>query len=273
MSVTIPARLAQFTTEDVDTSAPVTLFDADDHTVAWVGSGRASTFRCNAYLVRTANEAWLIDPGAAGEFEATRERVASILPSEQVTRLIVHHQDPDLCGSLPAWLDHAPRARVHTTHRAAVLIEHYGIDPGRITLTDGGKEERAAELEFVMAPFLHSPASFTTYDPVSRFLFTGDIFGAIADADTWRLVTDDFTGYALAAMEMFHMNYMASNRATRNFLRNLGDRPLAALLPQHGSILTGRAIMEALGWLAELRCGVDLLPEAGPAGYPLPPQR
>lgn len=250
--------LAALVDRDLDGAAPVLLHrGADGREVYWIGSARPGSFRCNAYLLRGGGEVWLIDPGAAAEFDAVRERVATLLPPSEVTRLLVHHQDPDLCGSLPAWLEVAPTARIHTTDRAAVLIEHYGIAPDRFVFTNGSEGSAGVDLRFVMAPFLHSPASFATYDPASRLLFTSDIFGAIADAASWRLVRADFDA-VLAGLEFFHTSYMASNKATRGFVRRLEGLPIDALLPQHGSILVGDAVPRALDWLAELRCGLDL---------------
>ena len=245
---------------EVDESGPIPLFESQGHAVAWVGSSRVSNFRCNAYLIRSGAEVWLLDPGAASEFEAVRDRVATLVPPERVTRLIAHHQDPDLAGSLPAWTELASRAVVHTTYRCSVLIEHYGVDPSRFANVDGSEGHRGVDLRFAMAPFLHSPGSFATYDPTSGFLFTGDIFAGIVDPAAWRLVTDDFETQA-PALEFFHAYYMASNKALRHFVGNLEGHDVRAILPQHGSILCGAAVRPALEWLKQLRCGLDLLPD------------
>ena len=58
---------------------------------------------------------------------------------------------------------------------------------------------------------------------------------------------------------MFHIDYMASNIATRGFVRRLEPYSIAAILPQHGSVNVRDFVEDALVYLRELECGTDVL--------------
>jgi flavorubredoxin len=60
-------------------------------------------------------------------------------------------------------------------------------------------------------------------------------------------------------MNLFHLDYMASNLATRGFVRRIEHLAIDAILPQHGSILGPQHVAAALDYLRNLRCGTDII--------------
>ena len=140
----------------------------------------------------------------------------------------------------------------------AVLLPHFGIQEFSAVDIEEAPEYRFSSgrtLRFFPAPFLHSPMSFVTMDQTSGFMFTSDIFAAL-DAD-WHLVVADFERHS-EKMDLFHMEYMASNVATRGFVETIEDQAINAFLPQHGSIIAGDDVARALDYLRELQCGLDI---------------
>lgn len=244
--------------EEVDVDGAVPLFRGEGREVYWIGSVEETQFRCNAYLLRAGDDAVLIDPGSRHHVGQVRDRVAQVLEPRRVTHIVVHHQDPDLCASIPDWLALNPAIRVLTHSRAAVLIHHYGFDAAKIDNIDGGTVtlRDGRELRFIAAPFMHFPGAFVTYDPVSRYVFSGDIFAALSG--DWQLLVDDLESH-LGFMELFHIDYMAGNKALRGFVRSIDGLEIAAFLPQHGSIIRGRDVPRALRWLEGLQCGLDII--------------
>jgi len=245
--------------------APVVLWDEPGHAVYWVGSQEESPFRCNAYLIVHGEVRVLFDPGSAmHHFEQVKSRVAAVIPPESVTHIVLHHQDPDLCDSLPQWVGVNPDVVLVTTPRTRVLLPYYGlpdwvkwldVSPNDSTVLELSATDGAA-LAFLTAPFLHFPEAMVTYDTRSGFLFSGDIGAAIEKH--WRLVVDDWDAH-WKAMVPFHVFYMASGRALRGFTDKVAPFPITAILPQHGSILPGPMVRPALAALRELPCGIDLL--------------
>jgi flavorubredoxin len=240
---------------------PVCLFDGA-HAIYWVGSQEDSPFRCNAYLIVDGDTRILVDPGSAmHHFAQVKARVAAVVPPESVSHIVLQHQDPDLCDSLPDWLEVAPDVTLVTTPRARVLLPYYGfkrdvkwldVSPNDSTFM----ELSGGSLSFITAPFLHFPEAMTCFDEASGFLFTGDI-GAAVEQD-WRLVAVDWEAH-WRSMLPFHVFYMASNRALRGYIQKIRPFPIRAMLPQHGSILPEAFVGPALDALEQLNCGIDLL--------------
>lgn len=111
-------------------------------------------------------------------------------------------------------------------------------------------------MEFTEAPFLHFPGAIAIYDPFSKYLFSGDIWAAL-DMD-WKLIADDFEDHIMK-MNLFHLDYMASNKAARGFCKKIEPLEINAILPQHGSIISKKYVGDAIKYLSELECGLDLI--------------
>lgn len=247
----------------VDQSAPVPLYTSPNHSVYWVGSQEDSPFRCNVYLILDGDVRILVDPGSeAHHFAQVRERVSRILPPEEITHLLVHHQDPDLCDSIPAWLRLCPEATIICTPRTRVLLPYYGFSRDVDWLDVSPNDSTVLELPsgkalaFITSPFLHFPEACTTFDETTGYLLSSDI-GAAFERD-WRLVIEDWEAH-WRTMVPFHVFYMASNRALRGFIDKISPFPVRAILPQHGSIIPQQHVKSALAALKELPCGIDLL--------------
>lgn len=247
----------------VDQTHPVTLFESPGHSVYWVGSQEDSPFRCNVYLIVDGDVRVLVDPGSEmHHFAQVKQRVSELVPPESITHVVLHHQDPDLCDSIPRWLEVNPAITLVCTPRTRVLLPYYGFSPDVAWLDVSPTDSTVLELPsgkvlgFLTSPFLHFPEACVTFDETSGFLLSSDI-GAAIELD-WRLVVDDWAAH-WKAMVPFHVFYMASNRAMRGFLHKIDPFPITAILPQHGSILPGPLVKPAIDALRELPCGIDLL--------------
>lgn len=242
----------------VDIDCPTMLFSRGDYAIYWLGITDSTAFRCNSYLICYGEQAILIDPGSSAHMEQIQRRVAQIMPITQVTAILLCHQDPDVAASFPLWLEVNPDACIITSPRAHVLLPHYGRSDYRlhdIELNPRFKICDEHSLQFISAPHLHSPAAFTTFDAKSGFLFSGDIWAALNLE--WTLVCEDFAEHC-NNMDLFHMDYMASNIAARGFVNKLDGLDIQAILPQHGSIIPQPLVADALNYLRSLRCGTDI---------------
>lgn len=255
---------------EVNLNEPVVLYEDGDHKVVWVGSSENFIFRCNAYLVSSGDVNVLIDPGGIQHFSQVKERVSQLLGSpEKVTHIVSHHQDPDVAGSIPEWLKINPDITIVTTPRTKVLLPYFGFDRNKAKWFDVGVMDDTildlphGGLLFLSAPFLHFPDAFVTYDVKSKFLFSGDIFAAIQQE--WNLiVTEERWDRHEIEMMYFHVYYMASNKALKNFVKKIKPFPIEAIVPQHGSIIPKELVGRAMEFLENLKCGIDLLEEESP---------
>jgi flavorubredoxin len=248
----------QLASTNVDLEQPTVLFRQGTHAIYWLGITDETAFRCNTYLIVDGDEAVITDPGSRVFFKRVWERVAQVLPPERVRGMVISHQDPDIAASMVDWLERLPDCEVLTSPRTNVLLPHYGQTTYRFfdISTQRYQFGSGNELRFIESPFLHFPGAFTTYDPLARCLFSSDIWAAL-DID-WRLVVSDFDEHAMK-MNLFHMDYMSSNLAARGFVQRLDGLQIDAILPQHGSIIGPAHVAEAIDYLAELRCGTDIV--------------
>ncbi|HKI62658.1 MAG TPA: MBL fold metallo-hydrolase [Mariprofundaceae bacterium] len=246
---------------------PTLLYEADGHAVYWLGNNEPSAFRTNVYLIRDGDVCLLVDPGNRSSFDQIKDRVAQILPPESVTGMVVCHQDPDVAASLPDWLEINPAMQVFTTPRTQVLLPYYGRsdyaymdveENSSLTLPSG------AVLYFISAPFLHFPGAFSTFDVKAGFLFSGDVFASLGAGE--KLWSEDFD-LLTDNMNLFHLEYMASNVAARGFVNRLDGLDIKSILPQHGNLIGSKDVQTALRWLANLKCGTDLIYPKVPLGY------
>jgi flavorubredoxin len=242
-----------------DVGHPVGLFEAGDHGVYWVGISDLTAFRCNVYFVKDGDEGIVVDPGSRDHFEDVKRCIGELMDPADVSGMILCHQDPDVAASMVDWLEVNPDMKVFTSPRTNVLLPHYGVSGYNFYDTSDEPEYKLPSgemLRFVDAPFLHFPGAITTYDTASKFLFSGDIFAAL-DMD-WTLMVDDFSEH-IAKMDLFHMDYMASNLAARGFVRRLDDLEMDGILPQHGSVIKRDFVPLALDYLENLQCGLDVI--------------
>jgi flavorubredoxin len=226
--------------------------------IYWVGDYEMKEgLHCNPYLIIDGEEAVLIDPGSVLDFEQVYENVTSLVPLEKVKYVILHHQDPDFCSSVPLFEKAGAKFQIITHWRAAELIRFYGTQSNyyivnehefRLTLESG------RILGFIQTPYLHFPGAITTYDYKSKILFSSDLFGAFSYQ--WSLYADD--NY-IEKMKTFHEHYMPSNEIIRPVMEVFLAMDISMIAPQHGSIIKDR-IPQHIKVLRDLECGAFLTP-------------
>jgi flavorubredoxin len=251
-------KIDELIKQDLNLEQPILLYEKDNHKIYWLGIVENSAFRCNVYLIDSGDDFIIVDPGDRSSFGDIKSKIEMIDSTKEVNGLILCHQDPDVAASMVDWLEVNPNIKIITSTRTNVLLPYYGVkeyDFYDIVQEPIMELSSGRELKFIEAPFLHFPGAFTTYDIESNALFSGDIWAAL-DIE-WKLIIDDFESHIMA-LDLFHKDYMASNIATRGFCERLVDN-IDVILPQHGSIIPKEYVNDAIKYLKELKCGVDLI--------------
>lgn len=239
----------------------VLLYQQDDHKVYWMGVPEETAFRTNVYLVVDGDECVIVDPGNRQYFKQLRSSIEELGLIDKVVGMVLCHQDPDVAASMYDWLKFNPDIKVISSSRTNVLLPHYGISDYEFydigaTSDFRFKFSSGNELQFIEAPFLHFPGAFATYDPISEFLFSGDIWAAI-DID-FKFIVDSFEDHKLK-LDLFHIDYMASNIASNNFAKKLSEYNIDCIVPQHGAIIPSNYVNDAISYLKDLKCGLDII--------------
>ena len=238
---------------DVDYSKAIEIAE----NIYWVGMYlEGDPFQCHPYLILNGDESILIDPGSMLEFSETMKKVESITPISSIEYIVLHHQDPDLAAAVPAIekLINREDLRVVTHSRMTVLIKHYLIQSkyyeidkmdNILTCSNG------LTLQFYTTPYCHSPGAFVSYEPKTKVLFSGDIFGGIEES--WEFyASDDYFEKA----KQFHAEYMPSKDIFNFALSKIEKLDTEIIAPQHGSIIQRQYIKELIEKMKGLDCGL-----------------
>jgi two-component system cell cycle response regulator len=212
---------------------------------------------CNPYLIIDGDEAVLFEPGSSLDFEAVYANIKSLVSLDQIKYIVLTHEDPDLCISVPLLEKEGVDAQIVTSWRTMTLIQYYGIQSPMYLIEEHEMKlvlKSGRVLSFLMTPYLHFAGSFVTLDRENGILFSSDLFGAFSYNHT-LYADDDYLGKMLS----FHEHYMPSNEVLRPIMDVLLLLPIQMILPQHGSVITKR-VRDYIHALRTLECGTILTP-------------
>ena len=243
----------------MDRQQPIALANG----VYWVGAaGNQMPLNCNPYLIVAQEEAVLIDPGSPLDFPQVWNKVTQLIPIEKLRYIVLQHQDPDFCASVPLWEQYCFQGQLVAHWRAIPMIKCYGVRSEFYNISQ--QEHRLVfgqdyVLQFYPTPYLHSPCAFATYDPQSRTLFSSDLFGALTE--TAPLFADEWSSLSyLEAMKAFHEHYMPSSDILGAAMDVFAQLDLKRIAPQHGSVIR-RDLPLYIETLRHLPCGSLLTPQ------------
>ncbi len=212
---------------------------------------------CNPYLLIDGNEAVLFDPGSPLDYATVLENIQKLISLDQIKYIVLHHQDPDFCASVPLLERDGVKAELVTSWRAMTLIQFYGAHLPFYLIEEHQMQLEMASgrtLSFLSTPYLHFAGAFVTYDAATNSLFSSDLFGAFSYNPT--LFADE---QYLNKMLAFHEHYMPSNAILRPVMDLLELIKIDAILPQHGSIINAN-VPKYIEALKKLECGSLLTP-------------
>jgi len=225
--------------------------------IYWVGMYLENDpFQCHPYFIDNGDESILIDPGSMLEFDETIRKVRSLCDLKSIKYIILHHQDPDLCAAVPEIekLINRDDLLIVTHSRMSVLIKHYliksdyyEIDKNNNTLVT----LNGFKLDFHTTPYCHSPGAFVSYEPKTKTLFSGDIFGGLEES--WEFYADE-TYFDKA--KQFHQEYMPSKDIFNYALKKIESLDINLIAPQHGSIIEKKYIHNLIQDMKNLDCGL-----------------
>ncbi len=224
--------------------------------IYWVGMYlKNDPFQCHPYFIENGDESILIDPGSMLEFDAVVKKINAISSMKNVKYIILHHQDPDLAASVPEMEKLIDRddLQIITHSRMVPLVKHYMIksDYYEIDKHQYKLDSNGLHLVFITTPYCHSPGAFVTYEPSTKTLFSGDIFGGIEES--WEFYAGD--DYFEKAKE-FHAEYMPSRDIFNYALSKIETLDINLIAPQHGSIIEKKRIAPLIAQMKALECGL-----------------
>ncbi len=243
----------------------IILFDDGNHkVVVFRDLSPRGHVQTNQVLFVDGGEGLLADPGGRGVFSKLVTEISSVLPAPRVKFVFFSHQDPDVAGASASWFVSLPNAVILIPRLWSRFIPHFFPQDTSIShrvqeIPEEGGSLRLGESELRLIPahFLHSPANFQVYDPVSKILFSGDLFASLLPKDMDYDFVENFEDH-VKYMEFFHRRYIPSARAIERWLEQARSLDIEVIVPQHGAIIRGRDNVEkALAWVKTLKCFLD----------------
>lgn len=242
--------------------ATQTLFETGEHrNVLLEDFTSGQMVQANQHVIIHRGEAMLLDPGGHKVYPAVLEELSMIVPLGRLKHILFSHQDPDIVASANGWLM-TTDATGYVPTPWIRFITHFGVDEMVVDrihpIPDAGMKIDLAGCQLLVLPahFLHSPANFQVYDPVSKILYTGDLGASLGQTYTVVRNFDDHLQY----MEGFHRRYIASNRALKLWVNMVRQLDIDAIAPQHGAMMMEQEHVERfIDWIEGLSCGLDIM--------------
>lgn len=232
--------------------------------VYWVGRRRDQLLECNAYLLvfrrGTKQTTVLVDPGPPEDFEIVTRKVEAVIGSlDRVDHIFLNHHDPDVAGNAAAIQRRSRNSQLLCSEDTFRHVRYFGLDRKRFMAVEsfpGGQctLPTGHTITFVPTPFCHNRGAVMLFDPASRVLFSGDLYGG---ARAPVLVASEL---GWPGIEMFHQIYMPSRRALElaaGRVQRLLPSP-QMIAPQHGAMIMGNDVARFVERVGRLDVGLDL---------------
>ena len=188
----------------------------------------------NSYLILDEKVAVMDTVDSRKEAEWL-EKLAAALAGRQPDYLVVQHMEPDHTGSITAFMERYPEAKIVASARAIQMMPQFfeGVDfsANTIAVKEGDTLSLGAHtLQFFAAPMVHWPEVIVTYDQTDKVLFSADgfgKFGALAADEEWA-----------CEARRYYFNICGKYGAqVQALLKKAATLDIECICPLHGPIL------------------------------------
>ncbi|MBR6286762.1 MAG: FprA family A-type flavoprotein [Bacteroidaceae bacterium] len=187
----------------------------------------------NSYVILD-NKTVVMDSVDSRKGDEWLANVREALAGRSADYLVVQHMEPDHSGTIAQLVEAYPGITIVGNARTFDMLKAFtGIDaPNKLVIKEGDTLTTGAHtLTFIMAPMVHWPEVFVTYDSADKALFSADAFGkfGVIDADK-----DDWTCEA----RRYYFNICGKYGVqVQALLRKMTALDVQRILPLHGPLL------------------------------------
>lgn len=174
--------------------------------------------------------------------------IEATLQGRALDYLIVSHMEPDHCANIEEIVRRHPNVKIVGNAKTFQLIQQfYDYDMATNFLEIKDKDELDLgdhKLSFYMAPMVHWPEVFFTFDAKTNILYSADAFGTFGGFSGARF--SDETNYEelyLNEARRYYTNIVGKyGMQVGMALKKVKDLPIEIIAPLHGPCLRGEMI-------------------------------
>lgn len=196
----------------------------------------------NSYLIQDEKVA-VMDSVDAHFTDAWLTNIAAILGGRTPDYLVVQHMEPDHSGSVYAFAQAYPEAKIVASAKAvAIMQQFFDIDftSRSVIVKEGDTLELGKHtLHFVTAPMVHWPEVIMTYDAADKVLFSADAFGKFGALDVEEPWLPEARRYYIGIVGKYGMQVQA-------VLKKAAGLDIETVCSLHGPVLHKEQLADVL---------------------------
>ena len=162
-------------------------------------------------------------------------KIETALGGRAPNYLVVQHMEPDHSGSIRAFMEAYPEAKLVASARAFVMMQNFfGTDfaDRRIVAAEGDTLSLGGRtLTFLMAPMIHWPEVMMTFDSQDKAFFSADAFGKFGALDTEEDWACEARRYYIGIVGKY-------GAPVQTLLKKAAALDIQKICPLHGPVLT-----------------------------------
>ncbi|MBQ6150130.1 MAG: FprA family A-type flavoprotein [Mogibacterium sp.] len=156
--------------------------------------------------------------------------------------LVVQHMEPDHSGSVKAFMEAFPEAKIVSSQKAFTMIANFfeGEDYAdrRVVVKEGDTLELGNHtLSFITAPMVHWPEVIMTYDAKEKVLFSADAFGRFGGLDKIGETSEEDDDWACEARRYYFGIVGKYGPQVQAVLKKAAKLDIEKICALHGPVL------------------------------------
>ncbi|MBR1570744.1 MAG: MBL fold metallo-hydrolase, partial [Bacteroidales bacterium] len=193
----------------------------------------------NSYLILDGKVA-VMDSVDARKGEEWLKNLEEALAGRKPDYLVVHHMEPDHSGTILAFAQRYPEAKIVASAKALVFLGQFFEDVSFNTLAvkEGDTLALGAHtLTFMMAAMVHWPEVMVSFDAMDRILFSADAFGKFGALSTCGYFGDEDGDWACEGRRYYFNICGKYGAPVQVLLKKVLPLKPAVIAPLHGPVL------------------------------------
>ena len=224
------------------------------NSIYWLSPNiQSGNLRMNQYLIVNDDDIILVDPGPITMFEQLKSTINEIINFEQINNILVTSADIEKVSSITKIIEMLPKKpKIITSWNIKLSLETLGLDceylivdyKESVDFIDGN------HLNVIPIPYLKSPGTFIVFDKKRKVLFSGNLFGAIANHLN-KYADYDYFDYMVA----YHEYNFASSELLDPIIDYINNLDIELIAPFYGSMINNN-IDEAINKIRHINAGI-----------------